>query len=437
MGLRRYGTFIGGIDLPDQKSATLNRPIVPAPPPTRLLVPLNPRGGAPAQPIVTPGQTVQADQKLAEAQDAAAVDAFAPLPGRVASVTASAAIAGAGGFATSPAIELADLEPAPPLAGQRPRGDWLDRETAALIAELRGGGLTTHRQPIEPLGAWLDRALAARCDVLIANAVEGQPYVTADHRLLAEHGADLIGGLTVLARVLRPKRVMLAVDHRRTGSYHGLARAARRHGTVTIALPHKYPTGADALLVKVLTRRVIPPGGTAADVGVAVIDPASCLAVFRWVACGQPATARVVTVSGERTSPCENYWTPLGYPCAELISPGQSFLHGGPMVGLRGVAGAVVTPATDALLAVDEAPLAVPTPCIRCGWCTDHCPARLNVAILNDDFELAQVDHARRLGVQACLACGVCSYVCPARLPLAARVRRLKQAAAGAQEAAQ
>ncbi len=65
------------------------------------------------------------------------------------------------------------------------------------------------------------------------------------------------------------------------------------------------------------------------------------------------------------------------------------------MVGLRCLPTAVVTPATDALLAIDEAPPAVPTPCIRCGWCTDHCPARLNVAILNDDFELSLVDHAR------------------------------------------
>ncbi|MCJ7542958.1 MAG: 4Fe-4S dicluster domain-containing protein [Phycisphaerae bacterium] len=431
MGLRRYGTFIGGIDLPDQKSATLNRPITPATRPSRLLVPLNPCGGPPAQPVVTAGQTVQADQKLAEAHDPTAVDVFAPLSGRVASVAASAAVAGPTGFMTVPAIELVDLDQAPPSAALRPRAHWLHRDADALAAEVCAGALTTHRRPIVPLTAWLDRA--ARCDVLIANGFEGQPYVTASHRLLTEYGADVIVGLAILARVLRSKRVMLAVDHRRTGSYHELARAARRHGIVTIALPHKYPTGADALLVKVLTRRRVPPGGRAADAGVATIDPASCLEVFRWVACGLRPTGRVVTVSGERASPCENYWTPLGYPCAELIGGVQPFLHGGPMVALRGVAGAVVTAATDALLAIDEAPLAVPTPCIRCGWCTDHCPARLNVAILNDDFELAQVDHAHRLGVEACLACGVCSYVCPARLPLAARVGRLKQAVSGAE----
>jgi electron transport complex protein RnfC len=310
-----------------------------------------------------------------------------------------------------------------------------DRKTDVLDAKLRSGGLTTHRQPVEPMGAWLDRATSARCDVLIANAVEGQPYVTADHRLLSEFGAEVISGLSILARVLRPKQVMLAVDRRRTGSYHGLARAAGRRGIGTIALPHKYPTGADALLVKVLTRRRIGPGGTPTDAGVAVIGPASCLAAYRWVVYGLPATARVVTVSGERTGQCENYWTPVGTPCGELIGGVGPILHGGPMVGLRAVGGAVVTPATDALLAIDEAPLAVPTPCIRCGWCTDLCPARLNVAILNDDFELALADHAHRLGVEACLACGVCSYVCPARLPLAARMGRLKQAAGAAEEA--
>jgi electron transport complex protein RnfC len=432
MALRRYGTFIGGIDLPDQKSATLNRPIVPAPPPSRLLVPLNPCGGPPARPLVSPGDPVEATEKLAEGCDAdGSVDVFAPLSGRVASVTASAQVAGPAGFLATTAIDMVDLGPIQPPLPPEARPGRFDRKSDVLDAKLRSGGLTTHRSPNEPMGAWLDRAAVARCNVLIANAVEGQPYVTADHRLLSEFGAEVVGGLSILARVLHTKQVMLAVDGRRTGSYHGLARAAGRRGVDTIALPHKYPTGADALLVKVLTRRRIAPGGLPTDAGVAVIGPACCLAVYRWVVYGLPATARVVTVSGERAGQRENYWTAVGTPCGELIGGAGPLLHGGPMVGLRAGGGAVVTPATDAVLAIDEAPLPVPTPCIRCGWCTDLCPARLNVAILNDDFELAQAEHAHRLGVKACLACGVCSYVCPARLPLAARMGRLKQAAAG------
>jgi electron transport complex protein RnfC len=47
------------------------------------------------------------------------------------------------------------------------------------------------------------------------------------------------------------------------------------------------------------------------------------------------------------------------------------------------------------------------------------------VAVLNDAFELGDLDRAHRLGARACLACGVCSYICPARLPLAQRVKQL------------
>lgn len=83
---------------------------------------------------------------------------------------------------------------------------------------------------------------------------------------------------------------------------------------------------------------------------------------------------------------------------------------------------------TNALLAIDPQPHTNATQCIRCGWCTDHCPARLNVSALNDTFEMSQINHAKKLGVIACVDCGICSYVCPARLPLHKRIRRLYKA---------
>ncbi len=258
--------------------------------PSRLLVPLDLGSGRAARPVVAAGQTVQAGQLLAQADENGAVDVFAPLAGKVASVNAAATIAGPEGFLVREAIELVELEDCPPLTWLHTRGDWLDQDRPTLLQELRHGGLTTHRRPVQPLGAWLDRALSKRCDILIANAIEGQPYVTAEHRLLTEHGSDVIGGLMVLAKAVGTERVMLAVDHRRTGSYRELARAARRHDIDTVALPHKYPTDADAVLVHVLTRRQVPPGGNPMDVSAAVIDPASCFAVFRWIACGQRAT---------------------------------------------------------------------------------------------------------------------------------------------------
>ncbi|MCK4602606.1 MAG: 4Fe-4S dicluster domain-containing protein, partial [Phycisphaerae bacterium] len=124
-----------------------------------------------------------------------------------------------------------------------------------------------------------------------------------------------------------------------------------------------------------------------------------------------------------------NVYAPFGASCLSLAdSEAEPVIHGGPMVGLRCRRDAVVSPSTNAVLAIEASEAAPPTPCIRCGWCTDHCPARLNVAALNDAFELAILDRARRAGALACVECGVCTYVCPARLPLSQRLKQLKRA---------
>jgi electron transport complex protein RnfC len=191
---------------------------------------------------------------------------------------------------------------------------------------------------------------------------------------------------------------------------------------------HKYPTGLEPILVRVLLRKTVPMDGSAFDVGAAVVTPALCWAAYRAVACDAPALGRIVTVVSEGAGRCGNWFVPFGARCADLAAAsGAVVIHGGPLTGLACPDDAVVGPPTDAVLAL-PAPSERAGPCIRCGWCGDHCPARLNVAALNDMYELGQIAAASRAGALACVECGVCSYICPARLPLTQRVKQLKAA---------
>ncbi len=430
MLFRRHGTFSGGIGLPDEKEGLVDGPILPAPRCPRLLVPLAPCGGVAARPLVSPGQRVYQGRKIAEAADGWGVDVFAPLSGVVKDI-GIANLAGQEGFVSCPAIELEDLEdPQLPTVEMPLDFDWRSLEPAMMEERLAGGGLTTQRLPVLPLAAWLERARSCRCDTLIANVVEGQPYVTSDHRLLAESGKEVVEGLAIIGRAMGNPRMVLAVDERRTGHYRRVIGSAENHDVGCIAVSHKYPAGADIVLASLLTRRAAPQGGDTMDAGVAVVNAAVCHAVRQWAVCGQPPTHRVVTVAGDGISHPGNYWTPLGVSCAALAGAGDHLVHGGPMTGLRCVADAVVGPATDAVLRIESDVSTASSQCIRCGWCVDHCPVRLNVSALNDDFELGQVRHAARAGSMRCVECGVCGYVCPARLPLRHRVRQLKKALA-------
>ncbi|MGC9454538.1 MAG: 4Fe-4S dicluster domain-containing protein [Phycisphaerae bacterium] len=424
---RRFGTFTGGIDLPYEKEATLESPIRPCRRPSRLLVPLAPTGREASEPTVGVGEYVSAGEKLAAGGDAGAV--YAPLAGRVASRT-TALVAVGGDFTAVPALELVDLGEHMALRSLEQVFDWRRADADTLRRRLSQGGLVLHRRWPTSLNRWLSEARRHNCRTLIANAMEGQSYVTSDHRLLVEHGAEVSRGLAILARAIEADDILLAVDRRRTDDYRDLVGPARMYDIKRIALPHKYPIGADNVLVKVLLRREPPPGAGPMSVAAAVIDAATCLAVYRWVACASPPRGRVVTISGERAIEHGNFYVPFGTEWSDLpIAAEPPVIHGGPMMGRQCEPGLVVGPATTALLALrpsdNNAP---PSPCIRCGWCTDHCPARLNVAALNDDYELSLVDHARKMNVAACVDCGVCTYVCPARLPLSQRVRQLKRA---------
>lgn len=432
--LRRHRTFAGGIDLPDEKARTLDAPVATWRGSRRIRVPLARPGRPPARLTIALGEAVSAGEKIAETPDGSEA-VHSPCAGRLAGET-TADVAVRDGFDSVEAAEIADVSPPASLAPLAGVYDWRDASSDDLRERLTGGGVLTADRPCEPIGGWVRRARERRAGVLIANAMENRPYVTSVHRLMVEHGPDVIRGLAILARAIEADEVYIAADRRRVDAYRQMVGPARMYGIERVALSHKYPTGSPPILAGILTGRETPPGGTPMDVGAAVVDPATCLAVCRWVACDQPHVSRVVTVAGEGAERRGNFHVPFGTPVADLAGRTEEVVVvGGPMTGRQATEDAVVTASTDAVLVLNPPNLAPPGPCIRCGWCTDHCPVRLNVSALNDEYELGQIDRARRAGVMACVGCGVCSYVCPARLPLTERVKRLQRAVLRRREA--
>jgi len=442
MVLGRQGTFAGGIALPDEKHDTKDRDVeafAMASPdgtalPTVLRVPLWPDGRHGAVSVVSPGQRVQAGERIARATEGG-VDIFAPLAG-VAGPTRRVRVAHGDRWELVEALELRDLTGPWTLPEFTPTFDWQAGDNDALRDRLTQGQLVLHRRRPEPLATFLERARRKAVRTLIVNGMENQPYVSADHRVLAEHGQHVLTGAAILARAIGARQTHLAADRRRVRAYGKLPAGAEKLGIHLVALGHKYPIGSDTILTKILTRRERPIGGNVMDVGVAVVNAATCLAVFGWGVCGQRSLGRVTTVVDERSRDGRrgNVYVPWGLACADLL-PGENVLHGGPMNALPCPEDGVIGPASAALLAIRTPPYQPPSVCIRCGWCNDYCPARLNVAALNDAFELGQIDLAMTLGVEASMECGVCSYVCPARLPLTQRVKQLKRVVESQREA--
>jgi len=102
---------------------------------------------------------------------------------------------------------------------------------------------------------------------------------------------------------------------------------------------------------------------------------------------------------------------------------GVRILHGGPMMGeLLRHPDVPVVKSTNGMLAMREASFmsahTQEQACIRCGHCSEACPAGLVPNLLADQCRSDQFDKAESYNLFDCIECGACSYVCPSNIPL-------------------
>ena len=75
----------------------------------------------------------------------------------------------------------------------------------------------------------------------------------------------------------------------------------------------------------------------------------------------------------------------------------------------------------------EEMPVPPPAqPCIRCGKCTEVCPADLLPQQLYWYARSNNLDAAQDYDLFDCIECGCCAYVCPSHIPLVQHYRHAK-----------
>ncbi|MCL2433669.1 MAG: electron transport complex subunit RsxC [Clostridia bacterium] len=287
----------------------------------------------------------------------------------------------------------------------------------AGLAGMGGAGFPSHIKLAPP----------QKVDTLIVNAAECEPYLTCDACLLAEHTAKVITGIRAAQKALGAERVIIGIEGEPP---QGLANS----GIAIKSLPHSYPQGGEKQLIHTLTKRKVPLGKLPAEVGVTVFNVAT-LAALADALEGRPCTERLLTVAGGAVNTAYNIWVKTGTPigavfdyCGGFSGESGKIIAGGPMMGVaQPNLSAPVVKTTSGLLAFtqQEALLPEETNCIRCGFCVEGCPMRINpIAIYNARTDPPQ---AKKHNARACIECGCCAYICPAKIPLVQGIRLAKE----------
>ena len=413
---------IGGIHPPENKlTAAVEIKYLPIP--ENVTIPVAQHIGAPATTIVNKGDYVKTGQIIATSKGFVSSNIHSSVSGKINKIDT---IIDTSGYKQT-AIFI-DIE-----------GDeWIDTidKSAEIIREIKlsseeitkrclNSGIVGLGGATFPSHVKLTVPEGKKCNILIINGVECEPFLTSDHRLMIEKGEEVLIGVSILMKALKVERALIGIENNKIDAIIHLTNLATGFKGITVhALKVKYPQGAEKQLIKALINREVPSGHLPLDIGAVVHNVGTAYAVYEAVQKNKPLIERVVTITGKSVDKPGNYFVRIGTPIKKLIEAAGGLpddtgkvISGGPMMGKAvNNLDVPVVKGTSGILLFDreESQRKEINQCIRCGKCVAVCALNLEPFLLMTLSEKNLFERAEKERITDCMECGSCSYTCPA-----------------------
>ncbi|MCL9774621.1 electron transport complex subunit RsxC [Vibrio methylphosphonaticus] len=426
--------FPGGVHPAENKKQSNQQAISRAAIPAELVIPIKQHIGKPGDLLVEVGSQVLKGQPLSEVNAAFMLPVHAPTSGEVIAIEPRT-IAHPSGLTDLCVIIQPDGQDQ--WIERAPTADYHSSQPEQLIETLRQAGISGMGGAGFPTAKKIQSGLQ-RTDILILNAAECEPYITADDRLMQDYAEDVIEGIRILKHILKPKLTIIGIEDNKPDAIKALEVAAKSDDIVIRVIPTKYPSGGEKQLIKILTNLEVPVGGIPADIGLLVQNIGSAYAIKRAICDGEPLLERVVTLTGKAFKQPKNVWVRIGTPVQALLDEfgykadkkAPRLIMGGPMMGFTLPHASVpVTKTSNCILAPTSReidPRQDEMACIRCSQCAEACPASLLPQQLQWYAKSQEFDKCEELNLKDCIECGACAFVCPSEIPLVQYYRQAK-----------
>lgn len=421
-------SFHGGIHPAENKLQSTQRPVAQSTLPEQLIIPVLQHIGMASDPVVAVGDRVLKGQVIAEPVGRISVAIHAPSSGRVIEISQQPVPHASGLEAECIVIETDGEERWCEHQGLE---DYTQLAPNKLIDFIRSKGIAGMGGAGFPTDVKLHLGDDHIVNTLIINAAECEPYITADDMLMRTSPEAIIGGIEVIAHLLKPHHILIGIEENKPQAIAALeAAAAESKYTIDIkVVPTKYPSGGERQLIQLLTNIEVPSGKIPADVGIVCQNVGTAAAIHEAVTTGRPLISRIVTLTGEALAKPQNYRALLGTPFSHLLAQAgvdqqrmSKLIMGGPMMGVPVTSPYIpVIKTTNCIIATTIEEMPPPPPaqaCIRCGLCEQACPAQLLPQQLYWFSKGKEFQKARQHNLFDCIECGACAYVCPSNIPL-------------------
>ncbi len=434
---------IGGIH-PEENKITAEIATRVAALPKQAVFPLSQHIGAPTKPVVKKGDKVKVGTLIAEAGGFVSAPIYSSVSGTVFKIDTAIDATGyrvptiiinvegdewEEGIDRSETLET--LASHPELTPE----EIVERIKVAGVTGMGGAGFPTFIKLCPPP--------TAKAECVIINAVECEPYITSDYRLMMEHADEILVGLELLMKAAKVDKGYIGIETNKPQAIELLAQKTANDPRIEVVpLKQRYPQGGEKQLVDAVIRRQVPaPPAIPVNVGAIVQNVGTAFAVYQAVMKRKPLFERYTTVTGKRLASPGNFLVRMGTPMKDLIDAcggmpegDNKLLAGGPMMGKALTTTEVpVCKGTNSVTIIsdDEAVRKPVQPCIRCAKCVSVCPMGLEPFLLATASAMHKWEKVEAEGIVSCIECGSCQFTCPSHRPILDNVRLGKSTVMG------
>ena len=421
------------VSIKEHKEKARITPIELFPDPKTAIVLTNQQSGATNNALVSVGDIVTIGQKIADSKERISAPVHSPISGKVIKI---ANIYNTCYSTETEAIWIENDNKKTKDKTLTPISEAELSKTAndVLIKRIREAGIIGMGGAGFPTSIKLSIPDGKTIKTLIVNGAEGEPYDTADERLMIEKTANLVRGVRVIRKLLGNPKVIVATKTSKIEAIPKLQEAfGKEPDTEVIAKHLTYQQGDASVLQKAILKYETPPGKRSYEMGTIVQNVSTINAIANAIFEGEPLISRVTTLNGDVADP-KNLLVKIGTPISSILSQNKvdtndllNVVVGGVMMGdaIQTIE-APITKRTSSIIVFAKSKQKKgqqTTACIHCSRCISACPVRLQPALIYQAVMKGDFAKAEKLWAKDCIKCGTCSFVCPSKLPLSSTIK--------------
>lgn len=267
---------------------------------------------------------------------------------------------------------------------------------------------------------------------LIVNAVECEPYITADYMIASKRCEEILETIDAILEINHMEEAIIVIKE----SNEILKKLFDDYVGTYLKIKVKcvkdyYPAGWEKNIIKDVLKKEYSK--LPIECGVVVNNISTIYAIYEALKYNKPLIERIVTFAGDKLNKSQNIMVKIGTSAAEImkqlgIEKSSITISGGPMMGNIVSNDLVLSANQNCVLFLSKDSVNCSS-CIKCGKCTEACPAKLSPVTIMKQLHSKKnsVDSLNKLQPLKCIECGLCSYICPARLNLREEVKNAKK----------